>query len=695
MSFVRLLIFSCCTLLGAMRFAAAAPQSVTDSLQQVLAHTTDPALRVRLLLDLKDLNEETNLNLAYSIQLFREAAAIADTYPLTAAIVPIVNSYALYDEKRDSLRYYIDKLYELTPGTPEEGLAEYTEMSIAFSRLRNGYNARKNLEEAHSLLERYAAPAPETESIYEQAQRLLLTGYSNLIVSFYEQGLKNPFVPQTDLWRKAFELTERMPNVNIRKTFASIIYFTLSGAYNQAHRYDDQVDLTNRYIALLDNYYADSVIRTRRPYLYADNSYVRPYQQLMRCALNIDRLDYAEQYFNAFRKRMTSASGENLLRNKSYLYELGYLWKGNVDAYDEAIQYSDSLIRLIESGKGYFRMLPGKIYQSHRDRSVLFTRAKRYDEAAEAYEQTLRVQDSILTVERLARQETIRQRHEMDKRKLSETRAVIRNRATASISFVVIGLLMLGAGVYLFLALQRNRKLRSDILRHSRKAQESEQMKSNFINTICRGIGPPFNAVDRAAYRLMISAADKTEREALLESIRENTTTLLSTLDNMFEAANLDSLTDGLKLEEADIDELCRAELLTASRLNHRKQIEYRIETPGTGCIVRTHAKYFSFVVRALLDNAGKFTRDGNITLRYELDPNRGELRVTVSDTGCGIPPAERNGIFRSISDTTSAARGMSLALCSLIAERLSGTIRLDESYTAGARFIFTISVKP
>ena len=32
---------------------------------------------------------------------------------------------------------------------------------------------------------------------------------------------------------------------------------------------------------------------------------------------------------------------------------MGYLWKANTGAYAESIQYSDSLIRLIESGKGY------------------------------------------------------------------------------------------------------------------------------------------------------------------------------------------------------------------------------------------------------------------------------------------------------------------------------------------------------
>lgn len=135
---------------------------------------------------------------------------------------------------------------------------------------------------------------------------------------------------------------------------------------------------------------------------------MRPYQQLLQCALNIRRNDYAARYFNEFRSRMLAAEGENLLRNKSYLYEMGYLWKANTGAYAESIQYSDSLIRLIESGKGYFSMLPNKVYQAYRDRSILLTKAKRYPEAFEAFEHTMQVQDSILTAERRERLETIR-----------------------------------------------------------------------------------------------------------------------------------------------------------------------------------------------------------------------------------------------------------------------------------------------
>lgn len=670
-------------------------QQVSDSLQHVLAHTADPGKRVELLLDLKDLNEDSNLNLAYSIQLFREAAAIRDTYAMTAATVPILVQYAPYPEKTDSLNYYVRELRELTPGTPEEGMDAYAEMSISYYRLNSEYDEEKALRLAHEIDAWCNDDSAHRDNIYHRVKRLLLKGHAGITIGYYEKGIKSAYIPQTKIWEEAYELTRQMPELLVRKNFANLVYFLLSGAYNQARDYDNQVRLTTDYIALIDSYYAMEDQLQRRPYLYRDNSYVNPYRQLIRCSINIERDDLLEKNFAEFRDRMLNAEGENLVRNKTYVYELGYLWNGIRGHYDQSILYCDSLLTMIDQGKGYFRMNPSKIYQVNRDRSVMLYRAGRYDESYDSYERTAAVQDSIFSAERRERSETIRRRHDMDRLKLAETHALIRNRAAVIFSFVAIGILLIGTGVYFTVALRRNRRLQADIARHNRKAKESEHMKSIFISTICRGIGQPLDTLDQTAQKLMLADTGMETRLEMLGSIRENTDLLLSTLDNMLEAANLDSLTDQLQLEETDIDELCRAELLTASRLQHGSEVEYRIETPGTRCIVRTHAQYFSFVVRALLDNAAKFTSSGSITLRYETDPAANMLQVSVTDTGCGIAPERQAEIFRPLADGPVASRGLSLSLCRIIAEHLRGSIRLDSAYTAGARFIFTIPLKP
>ena len=89
----RKILLAFCVLWGT-GLNASTHEQLSDSLQQALAQTADPRQRVALLLNLKDLNEDSNLNLAYSIQLFREAAAVRDTYAMTMATVPILAQYA-------------------------------------------------------------------------------------------------------------------------------------------------------------------------------------------------------------------------------------------------------------------------------------------------------------------------------------------------------------------------------------------------------------------------------------------------------------------------------------------------------------------------------------------------------------------------------------------------------------------------
>lgn len=675
--------------------AFATHRQLSDSLRHVLTHTSDPQTRIQLLLNLKDLNEDNELNLPFSIQLFREAAAAGDTYAMSISIVPILTHYGTYPEKQDSLHNHIAQLRRLVPGTPEEGMDAYTETMFTFTRLNAEHDQEKRYTIAKEIVESYAAADSTAENSLQRIGRLILTGQARTVILYREQHSARPYVPQIPMWREAYDLLVDIPAPPLRKLYATLVYYLLSAGYNQAYLFPEQEKLTARHIAVLDAYYVHETALGRRPYLYKDNSYVRPYQQLIRGALNIHRKDYAENYFREFSERMRSAAGEDLWRNKSYLYELGYLFYANVGDNDTSLLYCDSLIRLIEQGKGYFRLLSYKIFQAYRDRAIVLTNAGHFDAACDAFAGTLGVQDSLLWNERRERIETIRQRHDIDKQKLHETRALIRSRNTALFSFIVIGLLLAGAGFYSYRALRRNRQLQADILRHSLKARESEQMKSNFVNTICRGIRPPFNAINQSVYLLMTDSLHSEERQTHIESIRENTTQLLSTLDNMLEAAKLDSLTDTLQFEQTDIDELCRAEVISASRLRHDEAVEYVVEAPGAPCFAVTHAQYFSFVVRALLDNAGKFTRKGRITLRYEKDASANRLTVSVADTGCGIPSEARETIFGTPHNTPQAGCGLSLALCRIIVRHLNGEIRLDTDYTEGARFIFTIPLHP
>jgi signal transduction histidine kinase len=98
----------------------------------------------------------------------------------------------------------------------------------------------------------------------------------------------------------------------------------------------------------------------------------------------------------------------------------------------------------------------------------------------------------------------------------------------------------------------------------------------------------------------------------------------------------------------------------------------------------------FGQVVNNLLDNALKYTPSGGraaLALRREAQ----EIVLTVSDTGPGIPLAEREAVFRRLyrRDASRSQRGLGLglSLVKAIVEAHAGSVRLDDAPGGGARF--------
>jgi len=94
--------------------------------------------------------------------------------------------------------------------------------------------------------------------------------------------------------------------------------------------------------------------------------------------------------------------------------------------------------------------------------------------------------------------------------------------------------------------------------------------------------------------------------------------------------------------------------------------------------------------VANLLDNALKYTpAGGRVHLATRTEPGLGVIEI--SDTGPGVPPAEREKIWRRLyrGDASRSQRGLGLglSLVKAIVEAHRGTVTVDEADGGGARF--------
>ena len=110
-------------------------------------------------------------------------------------------------------------------------------------------------------------------------------------------------------------------------------------------------------------------------------------------------------------------------------------------------------------------------------------------------------------------------------------------------------------------------------------------------------------------------------------------------------------------------------------------QAEVRFSTSLSSLKLTTDSARLQQVLINLLINATKFTTQGTITLEL-IKQTEDTALFSVSDTGCGISKENQNKIFNRFEklDENAQGTGLGLNICSIIAGRLKGEVKLDKN---------------
>ena len=243
----------------------------------------------------------------------------------------------------------------------------------------------------------------------------------------------------------------------------------------------------------------------------------------------------------------------------------------------------------------------------------------------------------------------------------------------------------------------KNKKLKVALDR----AEESNRMKSAFINNMSHEIRTPLNAIGGFSSLLCQPGIDlsEEEKENMRERIAYNVdlvTTIVSEVLELSKSESEKSRIPDSEMSDVMINALCR-KLLHSKADESREGVETRFTTNvSDDFMVRTHPSTVNRILTHLFENAQKFTEKGYIELRCEYDKAATrQVRLIVQDTGVGISHEDRDRIFdlfEKASDNFKEGIGLGLPICRRLASSIGGEITLDPDYTDGSRFILSIS---
>jgi len=230
-----------------------------------------------------------------------------------------------------------------------------------------------------------------------------------------------------------------------------------------------------------------------------------------------------------------------------------------------------------------------------------------------------------------------------------------------------------------------------ELVQARERAEQSDKLKSAFLDNMSHEIRTPLNAIVGFSSVMTTGECSMDEMTEYKNVIHQNTDLLLNLINNILDFSRLEVDKIELDIDNCDIVDLCQTIISTAS-YDANSNVECKFISPVDSFYIQTDIKRLRQIIINLLSNANKNTREGSITMTFEIDNKNNKVLFSVTDTGCGIPEDKREIVFVRFEklDVYVQGLGLGLPICKLTINKLGGEIWVDPDYKNGAKFVFS-----
>lgn len=328
------------------------------------------------------------------------------------------------------------------------------------------------------------------------------------------------------------------------------------------------------------------------------------------------------------------------------------------------------------------------------------------------------IKDSLTNSERATMYDHLRSLADLEQKvkelDLLKTINTIQKKQIADQRFIQIGsflftLLLLATLVLLVSYLRTKNKLNNklqkmvddktaELGKAKVQAEKSDRLKTAFLSNISHEVRTPMNAIIGFSNLLMNQDLNQTEQNQFLEHINMNTLRLLKLFENVTQLAKFEQ-------QEVPVHPESINPWQAVNRIIKRvsddprpiKQLDNLKNLIPPQIDIVTDKEIFAVLMEELIDNALKFTSQGEILISAEVSHNN--FRLTIEDHGIGISQENLPSVFDKFTKFEKSlipgydGPGIGLSLVKHSIELLNGSITIDSKKNRGTRVTFSIPV--